>query len=64
MGGGGGVTNHMLHLHNNNREFIGRFRRLKVLYNLKKNMQDANTYNIYTCRFMVLTSVLVHDIGN
>ena len=43
MGGGGGgawecVT---MDLHNNNREFIERFRRLKALYNLKKNMQRA-----------------------
>ena len=30
---------------NNNREFTERFRRLKARYNLKKNMQHANTHN-------------------
>ena len=30
---------------NNNRELIERFRNLKTLYNLKKNIQCTNTHN-------------------
>ena len=30
---------------NNNREFIEHVKRLKALYNLRKNMQHANTHH-------------------
>ena len=36
--------------HNNNRELIERFRKLKALYNLNKNIQCANTHK-YTNRW-------------
>ena len=55
---------------NNNRELIERFRNLKALYNLKKNIQCTNTHNYINQQYTSvqnirkLTSILRQNIDS